>query len=238
MTARVSEKQSMSRLPEAPSLRPSALIPITRQPKAAASKVPSIVVNPDGRIQLNTAAVRQLGSAEDRPQVLRLYTDPSKRYLVIQRAEPADPHAIRMFPVGRKDDRWPQVHVARAASVIRQLGLVERVRYNLAWDAKNHWLVADLKEPLPIVPGMPIDQIRPLLEEWVKSASTGEPVPRREFHRQIQQIATRTGRRAALLQRQLAGYVTLHRAELARELGLEATIADGTLRSVVVRRKK
>lgn len=223
--------------PEVPQFEHTDLTPLERPAKAWKSEIPNIVVNPDGRIQLSTTAVDRLGTARDRLQAVRLYHDDSKRYLVIERAGVGEPNALRAFPVGRKENRWPQVHVTRAAQALRDLGVFERARYLLTPDPDRKWLVADLLAPLPVVPGEPLEQIRPLLEQWVRQRRPGEPVGRRDFWHDLQKLATDAGWQSRLLQRQLEGYLRAHRDELAKDLGLELVEADGSLRGVVVRQK-
>jgi hypothetical protein len=238
VAARTPDDTSPSAPADLPDLRRLELVELTREPKAQPTGIPGMLVAPDGRIQLNTEAMRRLGTATDRPRAIRLYTDRNRRYLIIQRADPADAHAIRLFPVGRKEERWPQVHVARAATIMRELGLLDRARYTLTWDKRRGWLVADLKRPEPVAPGVPTDQIRPLLEEWAKQATPDHAMTRREFWSQVQKIAReRFRRRTPLLQRQLAAYLHRHREELARDLGLEIVEGGGSPTYILRRRR-
>lgn len=237
MAARTSGGTTPPAPAELPDLRKSDLVELTREPKAQPTGAAGMLVAPDGRIQLNTEAMRHLGTAEDRPRAVRLYTTRDKRYLVIQRADPTDPHVIRLFPVGRKESRWPHVHVARAAAIMRDLGVVDRVRYTLTWVKERRWFVADLERPEPVAPGVPTDQIRPLLEEWAKGATPDHSMTRREFWSQVQKIARdRLQRRTPLLQRQLAAYVHRHREQLASELGLEVQEGGGSPTYILRRR--
>jgi len=238
LAARTSEGTPPSAEAQPPDLRRSDLVELTREPKAQPTGIPGMLVAPDGRIQLNTAAMDKLGTARDRPRAIRLYTDRDRRYLIIQRADAADPHAIRLFPVGRKEERWPQVHVARAATIMRELGLLDRARYTLTWEKRRGWFVADLKRPEPVAPGVPTDQIGPLLEEWAKGATPDRSMTRREFWSQVQKVAReRFQRRTPLLQRQLAAYVHRHRDELAAKLGLEIVEGGGSPTYILRRRR-
>lgn len=208
---------------EPPDIRRSELVALPREAKAQPTGTPSMLVNPDGRIQLNTAAMDRLGTPEDRPRAIRLYGTRDERYLVLERAEPDDPHAIRLFPVGRREDRWPMVHVARAAPLLRLLGITNRARYTLMWDPRRRWFVADLTRPEPVAPGAPRDEIRELLELWAARPDTPRehPLSRRELYRQVVQAAQSAHRQPRLLQRQLAAYIQRHAETLRQELGLE-----------------
>ncbi len=231
------------------------LQPLARRAKDLATRQPRLFVHPDGRLQFNTYAMQLLEltgpptAPKSRPEAIRLYlcgAEPGKRgLLLIERAEKDDPNAIRLFPVGRRGERWPQVHVARGASILRQdLQIAVRARYTLkkgtVQDDGRRVLVADLDNPEPVSPGMPTDELYNLLEAWVQSgeAPFDKPLTRRKFYQHLMEFAKRHRFKISLLQKQLSDYLFLHADLLREKLGLEVQTRAGGSPKYVLRRKK
>lgn len=201
-------------------LRRSSLVAIRPEPRFALKKA-NIVLNPDGRIQLNTIAMDSLGTKKNPAKAIRLFMDTSRRYLVVQRAEPDHPDALRIFPVGRQSDQWPQVHVARSARLAREIGIEERTRIILEFDEKQRWWVADTQDATPLGPSSGGPTVEAILSSWVKTAKVNAPMRPREFYRGVCEIARRMNRRPPLLLRQVLLYMENHSEELAQKHGLK-----------------
>ncbi len=213
--------------------------------------MPIITAYPDGRIQFNTRAMRLLrwtgpitNEEPPPPEAVKMYIyrpEPSgKGYLVIERAAKDDPESIRLFPVGRKSERWPLVHVARAASILRRdLRIAIRARYRIEVAELDGRLVlvADLNAPEPVEPGLPTDELYNLLRMWVNSDEVvrGKPLTRRELYRHVVEFAKRRGINIPILQKQLSDYIFAHSDILRKELGIDIQTRAGGSPKYIIR---
>jgi hypothetical protein len=204
---------------------------------------PNVLIHPDGRIQLNVGVVQFIWGrgnphakrdekGREVPTVpgtlyLRMYARGSTRpgaradSLVLVRAERGEPGAITANPVGRRDVHWPVVYVARAAAIMRALGIYGQVRLparEITVETEDGRVVqaalVDLRNPME----GSLDDVGRCLRIWLEGAKPGQVVSRDEFLAQLREVASKEG--VPLLRRQVEDYVIVHRDDLFR-MGLE-----------------
>ena len=213
----------------------------TRRSKPiSAKRAPAnVLFTPDGRMQLSSGAMQELwgehGPFKDReagPLRVRLmakFDGDVPRVLLIAQAPEGGDDTIAIGPVGRKEVRWPVVYVARAASIVRQLGIYGRVRYPVRKvkvrmpDGKSaDALEVDLSaKPMS---GSP-NQLRDWLLAWRDQASPGRKYTRDELVEWVRKQASREG--VPPTPRMVDQYVRTHLQQLERQ-GMRFTLVGKT----------